>query len=113
MSEYTFLFDLDATVTRAEILPEIAARIDKAQEMRELTERTMAGELPFAQSFYKRVGVLKEIPVSEVKKLVGQVSLHEELAAFIRENRNRCYLVTGNLGICGERPDRPDRTYPG
>lgn len=99
MSEYTFLFDLDATVTRAEILPEIAARIDKAQEMRELTERTMAGELPFAQSFYKRVGVLKEIPVSEVKKLVGQVSLHEELAAFIRENRNRCYLVTGNLGI--------------
>ena len=34
MSEYTFLFDLDATVTKAEILPEIAARIDKAQEMR-------------------------------------------------------------------------------
>ena len=55
MSEYTFLFDLDATVTKAEILPEIAARIDKAQEMKELTERTMAGELPFAQRFHKRV----------------------------------------------------------
>lgn len=33
--------DLDATITRAEILPEIAVKINKEQQMRELTEKTM------------------------------------------------------------------------
>lgn len=99
MSGYSFLFDLDATVTKAEILPRIAVQIHKEEEMKELTERTMTGELPFAESFRNRVNVLKEIPVSEVRKLVGQVPLHEKLAAFIRENKERCVLVTGNLDV--------------
>ena len=51
MSGYVFLFDLDATITRAEILPEIAVKINKEQEMRDLTERTMAGEIPFDHGF--------------------------------------------------------------
>ena len=41
MSEYVFLFDLDATITKVEILPEISAEIGKDKEMRELTERAM------------------------------------------------------------------------
>ena len=47
MSDYVFLFDLDATITKAEILPEIAVKINKEKQMRELTEKTMAGEIPF------------------------------------------------------------------
>ena len=43
LSDYVFLFDLDATITRAEILPEIAVKINKEQQMRELTEKTMSG----------------------------------------------------------------------
>ena len=39
LSDYVFLFDLDATITRAEILPEIAVKINKEQQMRELTEK--------------------------------------------------------------------------
>ena len=94
-----FLFDLDATITKAEILPEIAVRINKEKEMRELTERTMAGEIPFDHSFLERVKLLSEIPVSTVKNIIAGVPLNEKLVQFIRENRERCYVVTGNLDV--------------
>lgn len=99
LSDYVFLFDLDATITRAEILPEIAIKINKEQEMRELTERTMAGEIPFDHSFLERVKLLSEIPVSTVRSIIAGVPLNEKLVQFIRENRERCYVVTGNLDI--------------
>lgn len=99
MSEYVFLFDLDATITKAEILPEIAVKIDKADEMRELTERTMAGEIPFDHSFLERVNLLKEIPVSTVKDIIMNVPLNEKMVEFIKENKERCYVVTGNLDV--------------
>lgn len=53
MSEYVFLFDLDATITKVEILPEISAEIGKDKEMRELTERAMRGEIPLKEAFVK------------------------------------------------------------
>ena len=99
MSEYVFLFDLDATITKAEILPEIAVKIDKEQQMRELTEKTMAGEIPFDHSFLERVKLLSEIPVSTVRSIIAGVPLNEKLVEFIRQNRERCYVVTGNLDI--------------
>ena len=64
MGRYKFLFDLDATITKLEILPEIARRIDCVEQMQELTERTMSGEIPFDRSFTERVNILKKIPVS-------------------------------------------------
>ena len=47
MSDYIFLFDMDSTITKVEVLPTIANEIGRLQEMRELTEATMRGELPF------------------------------------------------------------------
>lgn len=99
MSDYIFLFDLDSTITKKEILPTIAARIQKSEEMRELTEATMRGELPFKSSFLARVDILSVLPVSEVRKMVREIPLNEAVADFIRENSERCYVVTGNLDI--------------
>ncbi len=102
MSDYIFLFDLDSTVTKVEILPVIARRLpDKGMwdEIRDITERTMQGEIPFEESFRKRVGILSEIPVSTIRELIADIPLNEKLADFIRENRERCYMVTGNLDV--------------
>ena len=99
MSEYVFLFDLDATITKVEILPEISAEIGKDKEMRELTERAMRGEIPFERSFREGVSILKDIPVSKVRKIVENIPLNEQVAAFIRQNSDRCYVITGNLDI--------------
>lgn len=38
MSDYIFLFDMDSTITRKEVLPEVAKKINRIEEMRRLTE---------------------------------------------------------------------------
>lgn len=99
MSNYIFLFDLDSTITKEEILPTISKKINKEQEMRNLTEATMRGEIPFKTSFLNRVDILKSVKVSEVRDIVSSIKLNEEIANFISENKERCYVVTGNLDI--------------
>ena len=97
MHERVFLFDLDATVTKVEILPVLAEQVGLAEKMKELTEKTMRGELPFKSSFMSRVGMLSEIPVSRVADIVANIPLNEEIVKFIRENKENCYIVTGNI----------------
>lgn len=99
MTDYIFLFDLDSTITKKEILPTIAETIGKKEKMRELTESTMKGEIPFKISFLSRVDLLKNIDVSEVSKIVSGIPLNEYIANFISENKDRCYILTGNLDV--------------
>ncbi len=99
MSDYIFLFDMDSTITREEVLPEISRRINKLTEMRQLTEATMRGEIPFKTSFLNRVKLLSDISVREVNQIVADISLNPMIADFIQKNHKRCYIVTGNLDI--------------
>ena len=99
MSDYVFLFDMDSTITRKEVLPEISLKINKLEEMRELTEATMRGEIPFRTSFLRRVGILSDISVNEVNGIVAEIPLNEAIVDFIANNHDRCYVVTGNLDI--------------
>lgn len=99
MSDYIFLFDLDSTITKKEILPTISQKINKSIEMRNLTEATMRGDIPFKTSFLKRVDILKDVNVSEINELVSDIELNEDIANFIKANSDRCYVVTGNLDI--------------
>jgi 2-hydroxy-3-keto-5-methylthiopentenyl-1-phosphate phosphatase len=74
MSEYVFLFDLDATITKVEILPEISAEIGKDKEMRELTERAMRGEIPFERSFRERVSILQDTAIPAMENCITTIS---------------------------------------
>lgn len=94
-----FLFDLDSTVTKQEILPTIAREIGKENEMRELTEKTMMGDLPFSESFTERVKLLSDINVSKVSELVSNIELSEKIVSFIQKYNERCYIVTSNLDV--------------
>lgn len=99
MSDYIFLFDMDSTITRKEVLPEIAQKINRLDEMKRLTEATMRGEIPFQTSFLQRVKILSDIPVHEVNKIVSEIPLNTAIVDFIRQNSDRCYIVTGNLDV--------------
>ena len=99
MSRYIFLFDLDSTVTKQEILPTISKRLGIYERMSELTESTMRGEIPFNQSFLQRVQLLKDVPVSEVNEMVSRIQLNNHLVDFIQKNHDRCHIVTGNLDV--------------
>ncbi len=99
MSDYIFLFDLDSTISKKEILPTISEKIGKQKEMRELTEATMRGEIPFKSSFLERVKILSDIPISEVNSIVADIPLNTTIANFIYKNQDRCYVLTGNIDV--------------
>lgn len=83
MSDYIFLFDMDSTITRREVLPEVSKRIGKLDEMRRLTEATMRGEIPFRTSFLNRVKILSDISVNEVNQIVSEIPLNPYISDFI------------------------------
>lgn len=99
MPETAFCFDLDGTVTAQEILPRIARETDIADEIALLTEATIQGMIPFDRSFRLRCRLLRDVPVSTVREVVEETPLQPEVAAFIREHREHCYVVTGNLDV--------------
>lgn len=92
-----FLFDLDGTVTSMETLPLIAEHFNVQDEIMELTRQTVQGNVPFIESFIKRVGILGKLPVNEVNDLLTTVPLYDELMGFITNNKEHCVIVTGNL----------------
>ncbi|OPA75649.1 phosphoserine phosphatase [Paenibacillus selenitireducens] len=98
-TSWSFLFDLDGTITQKEILPIIAKEVGLYEEIQKLTEDTIKGVIPFHESFLKRVELLKEVPVKVVQDIVSNVPLNEKTLEFIEENRDSCYVVTGNLDV--------------
>lgn len=94
-----FCFDLDGTVTRDEILPVLSREIGLFEEIAALTEATIKGVIPFRKSFLLRCRLLSDIPVSRVQDIVREIALHSEIAEFIRSNRDRCFIITGNLDV--------------
>lgn len=92
-----FCFDFDGTVTDRELLPLLAESVDLADEIGVLTKATIEGHLDFRKSFKLRCRLLSTIPVSRVNELVRTIQLDPVLKSFIRENRERCAIVTGNL----------------
>ncbi len=92
-----FLFDLDGTVTSKETLPIIADHFKCQEEIAELTKRTIQGNVPFVESFIRRVNILGKYSVSETNNLLAQVPLYSELKQFIDNHRADCVIVTGNL----------------
>lgn len=94
-----YCFDLDGTVTRAEVLPIIAAELGLTEEIGFLTQLTIRGQIPFEMSFRLRCRLLAEIEVDTVARIVEQVPLDETIAGFIRDRPGQCHIVTGNLDV--------------
>lgn len=92
-----FLFDLDGTVTAQETLPIISEHFECTEQIAELTSRTVAGNIPFIESFIRRVNILGHYSVKETNELLHHVPLYPQLAEFIENHKEDCVIVTGNL----------------
>lgn len=99
MKNFIFLFDLDSTITKVEILPKISEIIGIEDKMRSLTESGMKGETPFKVNFLERVALLKSIEVSTVENCVSKIELDDQIVSFIQNNKDRCFILTGNLDV--------------
>lgn len=94
-----FLIDLDSTITKGEILPNIAKKIGKENEMRELTEACMTQDIPFEEGFRERMKIVQDIPVSSINRTILDIPLNEKLVNFIKDNKENCFIVSGSANI--------------
>ena len=92
-----FIFDLDGTVTAEETLPLIAKYFNIPEEIATITKETIQGNIPFVESFIRRVQILGKLPVSEISSLLENVKLYPLLLNFIQQNYENCFIATGNL----------------
>jgi HAD superfamily phosphoserine phosphatase-like hydrolase len=92
-----FIFDLDGTVTAEETLPLIAKHFGIQAEIDSITKEAIQGNIPFVESFIKRVQILGKLPVSEISSLLDKVSLYPQLQEFMQRNNTHCIIVSGNL----------------
>lgn len=92
-----FIFDLDGTLTKSETLPIISEHFLLQEKIAELTMQTVQGNIPFVESFIRRVSILGKCPVSEVSELLAEVELHEKVHSFIEAHPEHCIIATGNL----------------
>lgn len=92
-----FLFDLDGTVTAKETLPIISEHFGCSDKISELTTKTVQGNVPFIESFIRRVNILGQYSVKETNELLTEVPLYPGVADFIRKHSEDCIIVTGNL----------------
>lgn len=99
MKNTAFCFDLDGTVTKQEILPLISKKVGLHEEINLLTDITLKGLIPFETSFKLRVRLLSSIAISVVKEVVNEVVLDDNIAKFIKQNNENCFIVTGNLDV--------------
>ena len=97
--ETIFLFDLDGTITKQELLPLIAKAAGFEKEITILTNETILGKIPFEESIKLRVNLLKNIELDVVHSVVKKVVLESNFVEFIRENIDCCAIVTGNLDV--------------
>jgi HAD superfamily phosphoserine phosphatase-like hydrolase len=92
-----FIFDLDGTVTAEETLPMIAKHFGIQAEIETITRETVQGNIPFIESFIRRVNILGRLPVSEIASLLEKVKLYPNLFEFLKTNNKFCVISTGNL----------------
>ena len=99
MQNVIFAFDFDGTVTLRESLPVLAECAGCAREIAAITRQTVAGEIPFAESFARRVKLLGALPLSVAQKVMIDLPLDEDIVNYIRRRRENCVIVTGNLDL--------------
>lgn len=70
-------FDMDSTLIRTEVIDELADRAGVGEQVREITERAMRGEIDFRESFTERVALLKGLDVSVMEDIAVNLPITE------------------------------------
>lgn len=70
-------FDMDSTLIKQEVIDELAREAGVGEQVAQITERAMQGELDFQQSFRARVGLLKGLDATVLPKIAQSLTITE------------------------------------
>lgn len=70
-------FDMDSTLIGQEVIDELAKEAGIGEQVAEITERAMQGELDFQQSFRARVALLKGLDATVLSAIAERLTINE------------------------------------
>lgn len=88
------VFDVDSTLIEDEVIELLAEVAGKREEVAEVTERAMAGELDFAESLIKRVQTLAGLPVTVFEDVLQKIRVTQGAVTLI----NAIHAAGGRVG---------------
>lgn len=94
------LFDMDSTLITIECIDELAALVGRREQVSEITERAMRGELDFATSLKARVAALAGVVDSQLDTLFDPIPLTQgaaELVAWLHNKGWKVGVVSGGF----------------
>lgn len=100
MTKFLVVFDVDSTLINDEAIELLAERAGKRQEVAEVTERAMRGELDFEQSLRQRVQTLQGLPESVLSEVANELSPTKgakELISAIHARGGKAAAVSGGF----------------
>ncbi|SFR52678.1 phosphoserine phosphatase [Marinobacter daqiaonensis] len=85
------VFDMDSTLIEAEVIDELAHEAGVGEQVSEITERAMRGELDFSESFAERLALLRGLDESVLERIAGRLRMTEGAEYLIRTLRSLGY----------------------
>lgn len=98
-------FDMDSTLIEAEVIDELAKLAGVGDQVAAITERAMAGELDFKQSFTQRMALLKgldESVLADVAKRLPITEGAEKLISTLRQLGYKTAILSGGFTYFGQ-----------
>lgn len=71
------VFDMDSTLIEAEVIDELAKEAGVGEQVAEITEQAMRGEIDFTESFSRRVGLLKGLDEGVLSNIALRLNMTE------------------------------------
>lgn len=94
------VMDVDSTLIQGEVIEMIAAHAGCEDQVREVTERAMAGELDFEESLRERVALLEGVPESALDEVYDGIVLAPGARTMVRTLKRLGYrfaIVSGGF----------------
>ena len=96
------VFDLDNVIINGEGIDEIGKIANVEDEIKEITEKAMNGEIDFETSIKERVKLLEGVSVEDIEKLSEELPLNkgaEEAIAGLKEEGYEIAVISGSFDI--------------
>jgi len=87
------VFDMDSTLIQCEVIDELAKAAGTGDEVAAITEAAMRGEIPFNQSFERRLGTLQGLDESVLKEIAENLPITEGADRLISTLKQLGYKV--------------------
>ncbi|PIK15548.1 phosphoserine phosphatase SerB [Halobacteriovorax sp. JY17] len=92
-SKRLIVFDMDSTLIQTEVIDELADACGVGEEVREITEAAMNGEINFNESLIQRVSKLEGLEASKMQDILDKLPLTQGVEDFIHTIKMLGYKV--------------------